>query len=117
MSQRAYVQGDRIHCAACARPLAGVWEPGDEQWWPDVRGWMRDGDVYRITKHALERLRQGKRPAYRRTVPPQIPLRRPASIECWSCGLVQDLAWPEPDLFADLRPYSVGTERYTHPDN
>jgi hypothetical protein len=104
MNQRAQEERGRIVCAACSAPLLGIWAPPIDRDYlgdllvedlptrrPDMRGWNLDGDTFKISRHALTRVRQGKAPAYRRSVPPQIPVTLPKRIECWRCGTVQHL--------------------------
>jgi hypothetical protein len=96
VSQRAYVKGDRICCAACSTPVGRVRTGVSGSKWADLdAGWMHSHGVWKITPRARERLREGRRPSYRRLSPdapgadPRHYITLPARIECWSCSLTQ----------------------------
>jgi hypothetical protein len=105
MSGRAFLQGRQIICSECSAPLWPTWgEPPDVL--PDVRGWVVDdgGDAWRLSSHALKRVRRGKRPAYRRAVPPQLLLGDHKQLECWRCHSVQSVAHIRPPLERNRPP-------------
>jgi len=102
---RAYPQGNRVLCAACGVELARVWDSKTEFAFHDRRfhvelgqGWMFDSSdkVWRITRRGRERLRDGRRPTYRREARRAKESRHdmiivPAKVECWHCGETQTI--------------------------
>lgn len=108
MSQRTYVRGERICCAECSADLARfVITSGSVATEPIAlinigHGWILEGHTWKATRHAKERLRQGKQAAFRRWYESAAPDRtryimnwdEGTQIQCWSCGLVQMLEKP-----------------------
>lgn len=105
MSQRTYVRGERIRCAECSADLAKIVITSGVV--PNAlinigHGWILEGHTWQATRHAKERLRQGKQAAFRRWYESAAPDRtryimnmdEGTQIQCWSCGLVQILEKP-----------------------
>jgi hypothetical protein len=112
--------GNRVVCCTCSITLctiirfvdedelalgsgqAATESPQDPVLWFE-EGWLPDdGGTWRLTRHAEERVRRGKRPAARRPAVRgfesderrhlgHTPARLPAGVKCWKCGTEQVL--------------------------
>jgi hypothetical protein len=98
---RAYHSGEKFICPECGAPLAHVRHGENASSWVALdAGWIYGEGVWTITRRARERLRQGRRPSYRRRsrdapgASPWHSVRLPTRIKCWLCDLEQVLDLP-----------------------